>query len=292
MPDVRADPRRQVLARASPRHRSSRSRRARRRRARPATLLAGLRIDQVRPLAGEIDKELLAGAMHLAHRRLQRPAPTGDTARKTGCRRSRPDALRAILLPRAARASRPASSVPDAAAPSRGRPGRAPAAPPAAQTGALPARRHRGRRAAATSGPPPSPAAGRRSPSPGPPHTPAQWRGGCRPASYFRRSSSRSRRISSLVAAIQDLPYGERIPGSRRYRRAFSLTGTGVHDHRNPCSSWPESAFMMTGIGVQHRSESVFTFDRNDRSRWAGIRNSIVNFSLPRRARCSRSIPR
>jgi methylphosphotriester-DNA--protein-cysteine methyltransferase len=35
----------------------------------------------------------------------------------------------------------------------------------------------------------------------------------------------------------------------------------------------PESAFMMTGIGVQHRSESVFTFDRNGRSRWAGIRS-------------------
>ena len=31
---------------------------------------------------------------------------------------------------------------------------------------------------------------------------------------------------------------------------------------------------MMTGIGVHHRSESVFTFDRNDRSRWAGIRTS------------------
>jgi len=29
---------------------------------------------------------------------------------------------------------------------------------------------------------------------------------------------------------------------------------------------------MMTGIGVQHRSEGVFTLDRNDRSRWAGIR--------------------
>jgi hypothetical protein len=31
---------------------------------------------------------------------------------------------------------------------------------------------------------------------------------------------------------------------------------------------------MMTGIGVQHRSESVFIFDRNGRSRWAGIRIS------------------
>jgi hypothetical protein len=29
---------------------------------------------------------------------------------------------------------------------------------------------------------------------------------------------------------------------------------------------------MMTGIGVQHRSESAFTFDRNRRSQWAGIR--------------------
>ena len=30
---------------------------------------------------------------------------------------------------------------------------------------------------------------------------------------------------------------------------------------------------MMTGIGVHHRSESLVTFDRNGRSRWAGIRN-------------------
>jgi len=29
---------------------------------------------------------------------------------------------------------------------------------------------------------------------------------------------------------------------------------------------------MMTGIGVQHRSDSVFSFDRNRRSGWAGIR--------------------
>ena len=29
---------------------------------------------------------------------------------------------------------------------------------------------------------------------------------------------------------------------------------------------------MMAGIRVQHRSESVFTFDRNGRSGWAGIR--------------------
>jgi phosphodiesterase/alkaline phosphatase D-like protein len=35
------------------------------------------------------------------------------------------------------------------------------------------------------------------------------------------------------------------------------MAGNGVHD---------------AGIGVQHRSESAFTFDRNRRSRWAGIR--------------------
>jgi hypothetical protein len=29
---------------------------------------------------------------------------------------------------------------------------------------------------------------------------------------------------------------------------------------------------MMTGIRVHHRSESVFTFDRNERSGWSGIR--------------------
>jgi hypothetical protein len=30
---------------------------------------------------------------------------------------------------------------------------------------------------------------------------------------------------------------------------------------------------MMAGIRVQHQSESAFTFDRNRRSGWAGIRN-------------------
>jgi transposase InsO family protein len=33
--------------------------------------------------------------------------------------------------------------------------------------------------------------------------------------------------------------------------------------------------FMMTGIGVHHRSESLFTFDRNGRSLWAGIRSGL-----------------
>ena len=33
------------------------------------------RVDQGRPFPGEIDEELLAGAMHLAHRRLQHPRP-------------------------------------------------------------------------------------------------------------------------------------------------------------------------------------------------------------------------
>jgi hypothetical protein len=29
---------------------------------------------------------------------------------------------------------------------------------------------------------------------------------------------------------------------------------------------------MMTGIGVHHGSESVFTFGQNERSGWSGIR--------------------
>ena len=33
---------------------------------------------------------------------------------------------------------------------------------------------------------------------------------------------------------------------------------------------------MMTGIGVHHRSECVFTFARNGRSRWAGIRKILL----------------
>jgi hypothetical protein len=34
---------------------------------------------------------------------------------------------------------------------------------------------------------------------------------------------------------------------------------------------------MMTGIGVQHRSESVFTFGRNRCSGWSGIRTTQGN---------------
>ena len=39
---------------------------------------------------------------------------------------------------------------------------------------------------------------------------------------------------------------------------------------------------MMTGIGVHHRSEWVFTLARNDRSRWAGIRMCATGASLRR----------
>ena len=31
---------------------------------------------------------------------------------------------------------------------------------------------------------------------------------------------------------------------------------------------------MMAGIGVQHQSESAFSFDRNGRSGWAGARKN------------------
>ena len=37
---------------------------------------------------------------------------------------------------------------------------------------------------------------------------------------------------------------------------------------------------MMTGIGVHHRSESVFTFDRKGRSRWTGIRRRSTIWSV------------
>ena len=42
---------------------------------------------------------------------------------------------------------------------------------------------------------------------------------------------------------------------------------------------------MMPGIGVQHRSESAFTFDRNGRSRCSGLRTGVqalVTPTLPR----------
>src|SRR5262249_24892086 len=59
------------------------------------------------------------------------------------------------------------------------------------------------------------------------------------------------------------------------------MPGTGVHDHRNPCSSRPESAFTMSGIDVHHPSESVFTIDRNRRSSWAGTRNETLRAQMP-----------
>jgi hypothetical protein len=77
------------------------------------------------------------------------------------------------------------------------------------------------------------------------------------------------------MLAIQGPSLGKALRIAYDDRRVFSVPGTGVHDHRNPCSPWPESAFMMPGFGVQHRSESVFTFDRNGRSRWAGIRTLL-----------------
>ncbi len=60
-----------------------------------------------------------------------------------------------------------------------------------------------------------------------------------------------------------------------------------VHDHRNPCSpcrnrrsASPESVFSMAGIGVQLRAESVFSFDRNGCSGWAGARKQDCRFLL------------
>jgi hypothetical protein len=60
--------------------------------------LTGLRVDQVRPLAGEIDKQFLAGAMHLSHRGFEGPRPPAVPLTKlavgVAVRRLRP-----ILLP-------------------------------------------------------------------------------------------------------------------------------------------------------------------------------------------------
>ena len=50
------------------------------------------------------------------------------------------------------------------------------------------------------------------------------------------------------------------------------LSRRGFDHSRTRCSLWPESAFMMPGFGVQHRSEWAFTFARNGRSGWAGMR--------------------
>jgi hypothetical protein len=96
-PDVRADPRRQVLApRGLGVDQAARAEHADEEFDRD--VLPSLRIDQVRALPGEIDKQLLAGAMHLPHRRLQRPRPAAVPLTKlavgVAVRR-----LRAILLP-------------------------------------------------------------------------------------------------------------------------------------------------------------------------------------------------
>jgi len=73
-PHVRADPRRQILApRGFGIDQAARAEDADEEL--DHDLLAGLRIDQVRARAGEIDEQLLARAMHLAHRRLERPRP-------------------------------------------------------------------------------------------------------------------------------------------------------------------------------------------------------------------------
>src|SRR5712692_5776172 len=57
---------------------------------------------------------------------------------------------------------------------------------------------------------------------------------------------------------------------------ATRMEGTGVHHHRNPGSSWPESPFMMAGIRLHDHPESMFTIPRNRRSSSAGTRTLVA----------------
>ena len=130
-------------------------------------LFARRRIDQVRPLPREIDKQLLARAMHLSHRRLQPAGPLRDTARRIGCRRSRSDG-RAILLPQEHERDAGFFQLEVELTPIGKRPNRPPRATRAGQTGALPGPRHPGPPPAATSARPPRPAGDRRDTVPKP----------------------------------------------------------------------------------------------------------------------------
>ena len=80
-PHVCADPRRQILApRGFGIDQAARAEHADEEL--DHDLLAGLRIDQVRARAGEIDKQLLASAVHLAHRRLECAHPPAISVTK------------------------------------------------------------------------------------------------------------------------------------------------------------------------------------------------------------------
>ena len=201
--------------------------------------------------------------MHLPHRRFQRPRPAAIALAELAV--GVPGRMRvAILLPQQHERDARLLQLLVHGAPSRaagaGRRGCA-----GRQRAAPPARRHRGRRAAATV----RPAAVARCRCVETVPTPtahawaiARW---LSPASYFRRRMSRSFRISSLVAAILDPPRKPQrvaaLPMSQRPEPVFTITGIrvhhagiGVHDARNRCSP-------SVGIAV-HMPEWAFTMDR------------------------------
>ncbi len=86
------------------------------------------------------------------------------------------------------------------------------------------------------------------------------------PTSWWRRRISRSFRIGSLGAAILGSFLSGKPSGSLQLPMGVSLTGPGVHDHRNPCSPCPESPFM---------------FGRNRCSRSSGIRTRAAAPTSP-----------
>ena len=117
-------------------------------------------------------------------------------------------------------------------------------------------------------------------------------------------------RYSVSRAWVHQLQQRRRETGSIAPRRQtrWRTPGLTLHlakleDHRDPCSSWPESAFMMTGIGVHHRSESVFTFNRRTRLAHPGRSHGSVGEDRsfksagkperhPLRSECGSTLPR
>ena len=258
---MRADPRRAGPGCASPRRRSGRWRRARRRRARPAPPRRSSASTRRRPLPGEVDEELLAGAMHLAHRRLQRPPPLAIPLAELAVGVAASGCAAAILLPQQRERHAGLLQLLMDLGPRRERPVGGQRGP--GETGAPPAPRRPGRPAAARSPRQPAPAGDRPSPSPSPRRTPAQWRAAGSRASYFRRSNSRSCRISSLEAAIQGVLSLKETSSiawlpisAQRARGRCSPSPESCSACRNQRSASPDSLFSMPGIGVQHPPES------------------------------------
>ena len=129
--------------------------------------LAGIGVDHLAGAAGEIDEQLLAGDMDLAHRRLQPPGPGPVEIAEPGI--AEPvGARRRGTPPTAAPASRRDGAARDAPRPNRASGADRPGCRRAAETAALRAARRRDPRAAARRGRRRAPGSNSPTPCPGP----------------------------------------------------------------------------------------------------------------------------